>query len=129
MSEALTKILYVEDDEDIAELTQMVLRKLGGFEVAHAPTGEGALELFAQFRPQLVLSDVMMPGMDGPEVLRRIRALPEGGEVPVVFMTAKAQTHEQEGYKALGVLGVIVKPVDPMELCSEIKRYWGECRR
>tara|TARA_R110000765_G_scaffold50657_1_gene102846 strand:+ start:1845 stop:2096 length:252 start_codon:yes stop_codon:yes gene_type:complete len=74
--------------------------------------------------PQLVLLDVMMPGMDGPEALRRIRQLPQGRDLPAIFMTAKAQVHEQDEYIAMGALGVIVKPFEPVSLSATIRQMW-----
>ena len=124
MSEVLQKILYVEDDEDIAELMQMVMRKIGKFEVMHCLSGQEALDAFTDFAPQLILMDVMMPGMDGPETLEHFKSRPESQNTPVVFMTAKAQHHEQEKYKKLGAVGVIVKPCEPMELCQKLQTFW-----
>lgn len=124
MAEKLKKILYVEDDEDIAEVTTMTLEGLGGFEVKHCASGQQALDAFSAYKPQLVLMDVMMPVMDGPKMLEHLRKLPQGEVTPVVFMTAKAQTHEQAAYKEIGALGVIVKPFDPLTLCEDIKKLW-----
>ncbi|MET0155984.1 MAG: response regulator [Rickettsiales bacterium] len=126
MREALKKILYVEDDEDIAELTALALSALGKFEALHCPSGEEALRAFSHFNPQLVLMDVMMPDMDGLETFERLRRLAGGKNAPVVFMTAKAQTHEQRKYRDMGAAGVIVKPCDPVELCRRLRRVWEE---
>lgn len=126
MAEPLQKILYVEDDEDIAELTQLTLKKIGKFDIRHCPSGQEALDAFPEFKPQLVLMDVMMPGMDGLETLTHLKERPESKDTPVIFMTAKAQTHEQEKYKGMGALGVIVKPCDPVALCEHLKAYWEE---
>ncbi|MGZ5848543.1 MAG: response regulator, partial [Ramlibacter sp.] len=78
------------------------------------------------FGPDLLLLDVMMPGMDGPTTLARLRELPATRQVPVVFMTAKVQASEIENYKALGALGVISKPFDPMRLADQVKALWLE---
>ena len=125
MDSELNKILYVEDDMDIATVCKMTLKKLGGFEVLHCDSGFLALESFAGFSPQLLLLDVMMPEMDGEETLKKIRELPGGQEVPAIFITAKAQTYEQEQYTSLkGVVGVIVKPFNSMELCATVRDLW-----
>lgn len=124
MSQPLKRILYVEDDDDIAEITQMTLAEFGSFDVYHCPSGRSALAELPVYKPQLVLMDVMMPNMDGPETFRQMRQMPEGADVPVVFMTAKAQTHEQAAYMKLGASGVIVKPFDPMTLCEQINAIW-----
>ena len=127
MSEYLSKILYVEDDCDIAEVAVMTLEDLGGFEVHHCDTGAKALQAFPDYQPQLVLLDVMMPYMDGKETYRLLRKLPGAERTPVIFMTAKAQSHEQTAYLAMGALGVVVKPFDPITLSANIRRIW-ECR-
>jgi len=124
MSETLERILYVEDDEDIAEVARIVFEDLGGFSVCHCSSGFAALEQVSAFKPQLVLLDMMMPGMDGVETHRRMKNAGVLDDVPVVFMTARAQHHEQEAYVALGALGVIVKPFDPMSLCDELRALW-----
>ena len=92
----LKKILYVEDDESIAEVVMMTLEDFGDFQVQHCPSGQEAVDAFSVFKPDLVLLDVMMPGMDGPTALQHIRKLPGGSSIPVIFMTAKAQVHQQQ---------------------------------
>ena len=119
----LKKILYVEDDEDIAVVATMTLEEIGGFEIKHALSGSLALELLASYDPDLILMDVMMPGMDGVETYKEIRNLEKWESIPVIFMTAKAQTHEQKTYMDLGAIGVVVKPFDPMILCKTIKGF------
>ena len=118
-------MLYVEDDCDIAEVTIMVLQDIGGFEVEHCYCGEKALERLSIFKPQLILMDVMMPGLDGPQTLQKLRQIPNGEDIPVIFITAKAQTHEQASYKEMGSLGVIIKPYEPTTLCAQIEALWN----
>src|SRR3954463_8777109 len=84
---ALSRILFVEDDPDIQVVATLALESLGGFAVLACGTGTDALARFAEFAPDLVLLDVMMPGLDGPATLEALRRLPGGGGVPVVFMT------------------------------------------
>jgi CheY-like chemotaxis protein len=124
MPGSLNKILYVEDEPHIAELAVMVMEEFGGFDVRHCASGAEAILEYPRFSPELVLLDVMMPEMDGPETLQRIRALPGGLSVPAVFMTAKAQTHEQHAYIALGAVGIIPKPFDPATLCDRLSEMW-----
>ena len=76
----------------------------------------------------MILLDVMMPGMDGPSTLEALRRLPDTEATPVVFMTAKAQAHELEAFKALGAVDVVVKPFDPMTLSDHIREIWSACR-
>lgn len=123
--EALTRILYVEDDADIRSVASFALEAVGGFTISACASGEEALARAAAFAPQLLLLDVMMPGMDGPETLAALRALPETAETPAVFMTAKVQPQEVARYRALGALDVISKPFDPMTLSDEIREIWA----
>lgn len=124
MAHELTRILYVEDDQDIQAIAMMVLETISGFTVEPCSSGAEALQKAVPFKPDLVLLDVMMPGMDGPETLKGLRAFPELATTPVVFMTAKVQPQEVEGYLQLGAIGVIAKPFDPMTLAQELREIW-----
>ena len=121
---SLQRILYVEDEPDIQAVAKLALEMVGGFEVKICSSGEEALEQAEGFSPQLLLLDVMMPGMDGPSTLLALRKLPSLAEVPAVFMTAKVQPAEVAHYKSLGALDVIAKPFDPMGLAGEVKQIW-----
>jgi two-component system, OmpR family, response regulator len=120
----LHTILYVEDDADIQEVAKLALEVLGGFEVWMASSGEEAVERAARQRPDLVLLDVMMPGMDGPTTLVALRGIEGMADVPVVFVTAKVQAAEVAEYTALGAVGVIAKPFDPMTLAQQARDLW-----
>lgn len=120
-SGVIERILYVEDDPDIRAVAELALVDVGGFEVQLCESGQQALELVGNFEPDLVLLDVMMPGMDGPATLNALRNLDGGFDVPVVFMTARLQPAEIEEYRAQGAIGVIPKPFDPMTLAEEIR--------
>lgn len=124
MARALTRILYVEDDPDIQAIAVMVLETINGFILETCTSGSEALEKAVAFKPDLILLDVMMPGMDGPETLKGLRNFPELATTPVVFMTAKVQPHEVDGYGALGAAGVIAKPFDPMTLAQQLRDIW-----
>jgi len=87
-------------------------------------SGNEVLAAAATAQADLLLFDVMMPGMDGPETLKVLRALPATANTPVIFMTAKVQAAEVALYKGLGALEVIPKPFDPMELSAQISRIW-----
>jgi two-component system, OmpR family, response regulator len=119
---AIQKVLLVDDEDDIRTIGQLSLARVGGWQCALAPNGQVALELAESFRPDLVLLDVMMPGMDGPTTFEALRALEATRTVPIIFMTAKVQKHEVARYLELGALGVISKPFDPMRLPVEIRR-------
>lgn len=115
------RVLYLEDEPDIAEVTSMALEMIGGYELRHCDRGAAALAEAARFKPDLCLFDVMMPGIDGVDTYRALKAKAGEDAPPVVFLTAKAQLHEQEAYLKEGALGVIVKPFDPMNLCERIE--------
>ena len=122
----LQKVMLVEDEHDIQMITSMALESIGGLTVGVCSSGREAIEKVVQFRPDLILLDVMMPGMDGPTTLRELRCLPEVQETPVVFLTAKVQTQEIEEYKQLGAIDVISKPFDPMTLPQILKDIYAE---
>ena len=122
----LTSILYVEDEPDIRTVAKMALEMTGGFEVHLCSSGEEALESLAGFTPDLVLLDVMMPGMDGPTTLAELRKHPKGASVPVIFLTAKSQASEISAYLDAGAIGVIAKPFDPMTLASQVSELWSQ---
>ena len=121
----LNRILYVEDEPDIRFVAQMALQAVGGFTVIACACGQDALNAAPDARADLLLLDVMMPGMDGPSTLKALRESPATANTPVIFMTAKVQAAEVTLYKGLGALEVISKPFDPMELSAQIERIWA----
>jgi CheY-like chemotaxis protein len=123
-SSCLLRILFVEDDPDIQIVAKIALEALGGFTVLACSSGAEALAEVDGFAPDLVLLDVMMPGMDGPTTLAALRELPAGRDVPVIFMTAKVQAQEVSRYHALGAEEVIAKPFDPMVLSDRVRAIW-----
>lgn len=124
MPQALARILYVEDEPDIRAIAQMALEAVGGFSVTACASGSEALAAAPTAQADLLLLDVMMPGMDGPSTLNALRALDATAKTPVIFMTAKVQAAEVAQYKELGAIEVIHKPFDPMELSAQIQRIW-----
>ena len=125
MSNHLLKtILYVEDDKDIQTIGKITLETFGNLNVVTCNSGKEALEVIKDVKPDLVLMDVMMPEMDGITAMLEFKKDPEISEIPVIFMTAKAQVHEVEKYNQIGVAGVIIKPFDPVQLCSQIYEIW-----
>ena len=120
----LKRILYVEDESDIQAIAKIALESVGGFTLMICSSGKEALEKAAEFAPELLLLDVMMPEMDGPSTLKLLRKIPELNSVPAIFMTAKVQPSEVEELKTLGALDVIAKPFDPMTLAEQIKKIW-----
>jgi CheY-like chemotaxis protein len=120
----LERVLYVEDEADIRTVAKLALETIGGFTVLTCASGEEALRAVEDFRPDIVLLDVMMPGMDGPSVLRALRERPALADVPVAFMTAKVQPAEIEHFRSLGARDVIAKPFDPMTLADHVRSIW-----
>ena len=116
----LKRVLYIEDDPDIREVATMALELMGGLELCVCASGTAALASGPAFAPDLILLDVMMPGMDGPTTLARLRESPALAGTPVVFMTAKVQPQEVAALRATGARDVIAKPFDPMQLASRL---------
>lgn len=125
MLPTLTRILYVEDQPDIRLVAKMALEAVGGFTVMACESGADALRCASDARADLLLLDVMMPGMDGPGLLALLREMPATAKIPVIFMTAKVQASEVALYKGLGALEVIAKPFDPMALSEQLRRIWA----
>lgn len=121
----LGSLLYVDDDADIREIVEMSLGLDGSIRISSSAGGEQALHTMRSLRPDLVVLDVMMPGMDGPAILARMRADPELRHIPVIFMTAKANPQEVARFRGLSAIGVIAKPFDPMALGSQVKALWN----
>lgn len=121
----LQRILYVEDEPDIREIGTLALAAVGGFDVCVCVDGTEALAKAAEFPAQLLILDVMMPGLDGPATLAALRALPAYADVPAVFMTAKVQPQEVKAFLALGALAVIAKPFDPMGLANTLRETYA----
>ena len=117
------RVLIVDDEADIREVAQLSLEMTAGWEVLTAPSGREALALVEAVRPDAVLLDVMMPGMDGPTTLRHLQE--RGSDVPVVLLTAKVQSADQRQFASLGVAGVLAKPFDPMTLADEVAALLG----
>ena len=116
-----SRLLMIEDD---ARLAQMVSEYLGqsGFEVTHAGDGESGLEQLPLVQPELVILDLMMPGIDGLEVCRRIRALPgDLARVPVLMLTAKGDPMDRIIGLELGADDYLPKPFEPRELLARIR--------
>lgn len=127
MSE-LRRILCVEDDPDIRLIIEFSLTTVGGYQVCMCAAGQEALQQVAHFQPDMVLLDVMMPGLSGPETLQALRQQAVMRGVPTVFMTAKAMPDEVEELLQYGATGVIVKPFDPVALPQNLRIYWEHGR-
>lgn len=126
MTKELKNITYVEDEPDIREIARIALETLGGFTLDICSSGADAVARAPNFDPDLILLDVMMPGMDGIETFRKLRDEPSLRRTPIVFMTAKAQPEEIEQYMALGAVGIIAKPFDPLTLPDNVRAIWKQ---
>lgn len=117
------KLLYAEDEDHIRELVDMALELDGGIELESVNSGRAAIDRLrgAADLPDAVLLDVMMPGLDGPATLAAMRADPRLADLPVVFFTAKGRKDEHAVLTALGAVGVIAKPFDPLSLADQLR--------
>lgn len=119
------RVLVVDDEPDILAIARAALEFGGGVAVEACGSGLDALRRAEASPPDVVLLDVMMPGLDGPSTLRQLREKPATSGVPVVFMTAKVQPDELRRYQASGALAVIRKPFDPLSLGRELRNLLG----
>src|SRR5215212_1420152 len=123
-AEPLNRICYVEDDEDIQRIVRMSLEKVGKMEVRVCGDPLQAIAQIIEFKPDLVMLDWMMPGMDGPTLFREMKQHSETKALPVVFMTAKASQKDLDELTALGAIGTISKPFSPKDLPEQLRQMW-----
>lgn len=119
----MLKVLHVDDEPDIREVAAMSLGIDPDLELRSVASGGEALSVLADWRPDVILLDVMMPELDGPGTLERLRRIPGHETTPVIFMTARAQASEQSRFLSLGAVAVIVKPFDPMSLGRQVRDH------
>lgn len=121
----LHRIMYVEDDPDLQDIVSLGLKLGGNYAVKVCGSGQQALAEIADFQPDLVILDVMMPEMSGPETLKELRKIPGLEDMPMVFMTSKIQPAQLAKYKSLGAIGVIKKPLNPLKLSAQVQAIWA----
>jgi CheY-like chemotaxis protein len=119
------RILIVDDEDDIREIAKLSLEMVHGWEVLMAPSGGEGLSLAEVEKPDAILLDVMMPGMDGPTTFLRLQDNPATQDIPVILMTAKVQSADRQRFKRLGVASVISKPFDPLQLSAQVSAALG----
>ena len=119
------KVLVIDDDADIRRIAKLGLSRVGKMDVVDAGGGQDGLRLAKEARPEAIVLDVMMPGLDGPSTLAKLREDPETAGIPVVFLTAKAIPSEVERLRSLGAVGVLTKPFDPMTLARDLLAALG----
>ncbi|MFZ1908950.1 MAG: response regulator [Burkholderiales bacterium] len=124
-TKSLERVCYVEDDEDIQRIVRMSLERVGKMKVEIVGDPMVAIDAIVGFKPDLVMLDWMMPGMDGPTLFRKLKDNPETKDLPVVFMTAKATPTEMEELRSLGALGAISKPFSPKDLPEQLRALWN----
>lgn len=122
---ALSRICYVEDDEDIQRIVRMSLERIGKMTVEVVGDPMVAIERINAFKPDLVMLDWMMPGMDGPALYRKMLETPETKSLPVVFITAKASQRELDELRKLGAAGTLSKPFSPKDLPEQLRAIWN----
>jgi two-component system alkaline phosphatase synthesis response regulator PhoP len=113
-------VLLIDDEHDIREVATLSLEMTGGWRVTSAGGGSEGIAHAHADRPDVIVLDVMMPDLDGPATLGRLQADPLTRGIPVIFLTAKAQSADHRGYARLGVAGTLTKPFDPMTLADQI---------
>ncbi|MFA5913475.1 MAG: response regulator [Burkholderiales bacterium] len=124
MTRPLKKIMLVEDDPDIQLITRLSLQVGGGYDVHVCASGAEAVQSAAAYGPDMVLMDMMMPGMDGLAAMDALRKLPNLATTPVVFFTANTQDQVRQDLLRRGALGVIIKPIEPNALVEQIRAIW-----
>ena len=122
----LKKILYVEDQKDIQMIAKAALETIGEYELMICSSGIEALAQIVEFKPDLLLLDVMMPGMDGPATLKEIKKRDDVKNIPVIFMTAKVLPSEIDQLMSMGAISIVPKPFDPVTLANNIQQIWNE---
>lgn len=122
--DSLHNILCIDNESDILEIVKFALETIGNFKLEMCASGKEALERAASSHPDMILLDVMMPGMDGITVFKELRRIPALANVPIVFMTAKVRPAEVLRYQNMGAQGVISKPFDSMALPRVVESLW-----
>ena len=117
------RILHVDDEPDIREVVGVSLGLDPEFEMRSCASGADALVTAVEWSPSIILLDVVMPHMDGPTTLAKLRKNPQTTHIPVVFLTARTQSYEIEHYILLGAQGVFSKPFNPMTLAASIRDH------
>jgi two-component system OmpR family response regulator len=117
------RILLVDDDPLMRDVVELALGLESEFVVMSCAGGEEGLAAVPGWAPDLIILDVMMPGMDGPAMLARLRENPDTAKIPVIFITARAPAAERERLMALGAVAVIAKPFYPVKLAETVRRH------
>lgn len=122
----LRRIMLADDEPDILEISKIAIETIGGYEVAVYTSGKELLEQLIAFEPDLIVVDVLMPDLTGPQVLEELRRVPEYADTPVVYLTGVMQREGEDDLRATGVVDIILKPFDPMTLADRLEAIWKE---
>jgi len=115
------RLLVIDDEEDIRDVAGVTLEFTRGWTIETADCGAAGVTRAAEFHPDVILLDVMMPDMDGPATFRALQSCQETQSIPVIFLTAKVQPADLRKFTQLGVRGVIAKPFDPLKLADQVE--------
>lgn len=119
------RILIIDDEDDIRQVAALSLEMVAGWQVVTAASGTEGMARASMEKPDAILLDVMMPGMDGPTTYLEMQKNPETAGIPVLLLTAKVQGQDQKRFAALGVASVLFKPFDPLSLAAQISEALG----
>lgn len=117
------RVLHVDDEPDIREVVEMSLGLDPDVVTRSCGSGPEALAVAAEWPPDIILLDVMMPGMDGPATFTCLRDNAQTANIPVIFVTARALTRELDLLRSLGAVGVVPKPFDPLTLAASVRSH------
>lgn len=121
----MRRILIIDDEDDIREVVALALEATAGWQVYTASSGAEGIAIANAEKPDAILLDVMMPGMDGPTTFRTMRQDPMLAHIPVILLTAKVQESDQRRFTSLGVTAILVKPFDPLMLAKQVSEVLG----
>jgi two-component system OmpR family response regulator len=125
MSNFPKRLVYVDDEPDVRQVVREALERTHPHLImVTCSSGAELLNRLRELQPEMILLDLKMPKMSGPDVVDALRKRPEGAEIPVIFITGKTKVHMTDEYKSLGVIGVIYKPLDILSLGTQIEDMW-----
>ena len=119
------RVLFIDDEEDVRTLACFCLELEAGWEMLAASNGSEGIAIAESEQPDAILLDAMMPDLDGLQTIARLKAQPKTQQIPVIFITAKAQASDRRSFYAAGAKGVINKPFDSLTLASQISGFLG----
>ena len=119
------RILVVDDDDAARQAAAYSLETIAGWDVVQAYCAAQAIESATQHQPDAILLDVMMPAMDGPAMLAKLRAIRATSHIPIVLLTAKVQAVHDGSLSHLPVAAILPKPFDPLRLASQVAQALG----